>query len=226
MGLSWPAVSLQSAIADTGRTLARLSGRELRNGVHEVKELGPALRTSLLRAGLAPGRVALEETTALANWNRPTSKVDLVIYGPSGGVEAVAELKAWDIGHQLFDLAKVACLLAGGAPTGFLICVARTEGDFDRMPGGELFPAVEGEVRQHEFLDLISRHRAEWRHHVQTQRPGPTSVPSALTTTSVSAGVQLDAYPGHCMRAVEVSVCHSTYVRLTNGWPAGVSPAS
>jgi hypothetical protein len=55
-------------------------------------------------------------------------------------VELVAELKVWDIGHQLFDLAKVFGLLAAGPSAGFLVSVARQECDFDRLPSRELFP--------------------------------------------------------------------------------------
>lgn len=134
------AAMLREAIADTGRTMIRLTGREARSGVHEVKELGPALRTSLHRVPRAKLRVALGETLVMTNWNRPTSQVDLVDYALGGAVELVAELKAWDIGHELFDLAKVCCLLTNGVPAGFLVCVAKRESDFDRMLGGNCSP--------------------------------------------------------------------------------------
>src|SRR4051812_38666395 len=98
---------LREAVVDTGKTLTRLPGREVRSGVHEVKELGPSLRNALLRARPGDLHVALEEPTKMGNWNRPTSKVDVVAYELGGATAFVAELKAWDIGHQLFDLAKV-----------------------------------------------------------------------------------------------------------------------
>jgi hypothetical protein len=132
-----------------------------------------------------------------------------------------AELKAWNIGHQLFDLAKVCCLLVSGVPTGFLVCVAQREADFDWQPGGELFPAAEGEIREHPFSALIARHRAEWQRHVGKGLPEPTSVPSVVSTTSVSAGVALEAYAGHSIRAVEVAVRDPTPVPLADGSPPG-----
>jgi hypothetical protein len=144
------------------------------------------------------------------------------VYGPGGAAEVVAELKAWDIGHQLFDLAKVCCLLATGVPAGFLVCVARRERDFDRMRGGELFPAVEGEMREHDFAELIIRHRREWQRHVGKGGPEPTSVPSVVSTCSVASGVELEAYPGHSIRAVEVTVRDPLPVTLANGWPPRV----
>lgn len=202
-----------------------MPGRAVTSGVHEVKELGPALAASLARLG-ADGRVALEEPLPLAHWNRPTSKVDLVLYDRSGDLDLVAELKAWDIGHQLFDLAKVCCLLTSGAPAGFLLCVAKHAGDFDRMPGGELFPSVEGHVREHDFIDLVARRRGEWQHHVGKRRPEPASVPARVTTTSVVAGVEVEAYPGHAVRVVEVAVTDATQIRLIDGWPESVTPPS
>lgn len=224
MGLSPAAELVQTAVADTGRTLVRLPGREVSSGLHEVKELGPALRASLVRAGIAAKRVALEEPIAMTTWNRPTSKVDLVVYEPTSLVEFVAELKVWDIGHQLFDAAKACCLLATGVPAAFLICVAQRASDFGWMPGGELFPAAGGAVREHDFVDLIERHRAEWHRHIGHARPEPTSVPTVVSTISVSVGIEIDAYPGHSTRAVEVAVTDPTPVPLTNGWPEGVSP--
>jgi hypothetical protein len=123
----------------------------------------------------------------MTDLNRRTSEVDVVAYEPSGATKLVAELKAWDIGHQLFDLAKVCCLLAGGVPAGFLICVAKREGDFDRLPGGELVPADEGDVREHPFAELIARHVRRVARHVGKGLPEPTSVPSVVSTTSVSS---------------------------------------
>ena len=199
--------------------------RAVASGVHEVKELGPALAASLARLS-ADGRVELEEPLPLAHWNRPTSQVDLVLYSRSGDIDLVAELKAWDIGHQLFDLAKVSCLLMSGVRAAFLVCVARRAGDFDRVPGGELFLALGGQMREHDFIDLIARHRREWQHHVGRRRPEPTSIPMRLTTTSVVASVELEAYPGHSARAVEVAVTDATPIPLTDGWPEGVTPPS
>lgn len=201
-----------------------MPGREVTRGVHEVEELGPALAASLARLE-AGRRVALEESLPLARWNRPTSEVDLVRYGHSGEVSFVVELKAWNIGHQLFDLAKVCCLLTSGVPAGFLMCVAKRAADFDRMPGGELFAAVEGHVREHDFVDLIGQHRGEWRRHVGKGGPEPTSVPARLTTTSVVADVGLEAYPGHAARAVEVVITDATPVPLRDGWPEGTPPS-
>lgn len=92
-----------------------------------------------MRSGLPGTSVALNHSTDIVNWNRPKSQVDLVVLDAAGHLDIVAELKAWDIGHQLFDLAKVCCLLAAGARAGFLVCVAKTAADFDRLPGGEPF---------------------------------------------------------------------------------------
>jgi hypothetical protein len=210
---------------NTGTALERLPGREVRNGIHEVKELGPALRHSLVGAGLSEDAVVLGEHLQMSNWNRPTSQVDLVMYAPGRRVRSVVELKAWDIGHQLFDLAKVCCLLDAGVSGAFLICVAKQAGDFGRMPGGELFPSSEGETRKHRFTDLISRHRNEWRHHVGRGRPEPTSVPTAVSTTAIAVDIEIQAYPGHSARAVAVSVLAQAPVSLIEGWPDGIAPA-
>jgi hypothetical protein len=164
--------------------------------------------------------VALGERLEMRNWNRPKSQVDLVVRQAGKGTAFVAELKVWDIGHQLFDLAKVCCLLSRGVPSGFLVCVAKHTRDFDRLPGGELFAATEGETRTHDLVDLIHRHEHEWRCHVGRQSPEPTSVPAVVSTTAVCAGVEIKAYPGHSARAVEVSIVDPTAIPLANGWPA------
>src|SRR3954451_9482952 len=93
----------RGAVRDMARALARLPGRQPASGPHEVKELGPALRESVIRSGISPDQVNLNQAVGMANWNRPTSQVDLVVRGRTGAVEIAAELKAWDIGHQLFD---------------------------------------------------------------------------------------------------------------------------
>ncbi len=215
---------MATAVADTGRTLVRLPGRAVSSGLLEVDELGPALRASLVRGGVAAQRVALEASVAITTWNRPTSEIDLVVYKPNGPVEFAAELKVWDVGHQLFDAAKACCLLAAGMPSTFLICVVQRSSDFGRLPGGELFPPAAGLVREHDFVELIKRHRAEWQRHVGHGGPEPTSIPTKLSTRSVSVDMEIDAYPGHSLRAVEVAVTDPALIPLTNGWPEGVSP--
>lgn len=208
-----------AALQETGRTLTRLPGRSATRGLHEVREFGPALRSALVRNGMASDLVALNYAAALENWNRPTSQVDVAVIGLGGSVELAAELKAWDLGHQLFDLAKVCCLLAAGVRGGFLICAVQRACDFDRLAGGELFPASEGEVRHHDFIDLIAKHREEWHRHVGKGRPEPTSVPARVSTTALSSSVAFDAYPGHSARAVQVLVSNPSPVSLTDGWP-------
>jgi hypothetical protein len=219
-----PAATIRVALADTGRTLRRLPGREVRSGLHEVKEFGPALRSSLIRGGVAIDLVALNHAVPMANWNRPTSQIDLVVFGPRQRVDLAAELKAWDIGHQLFDLAKACCLLATGASAAFLMCVAQRASDFDRLPGGELFPAVEGESREHDFLDLIATHRPEWSRALGRGGPEPTIIPTVVTTTAVSVDVPIEAYPGHAARAVQVAITDPAPIALTDGWPQTIGP--
>jgi hypothetical protein len=90
------------------------------------------------------------------------------------------------------------------------------------MPGGELFAAQEGEVREHRFAELIDRHASEWRHHVGRGGPEPISVPAAVSTTSASAGVDLEAYPEHSIRAAQVDILDVAPLRLENGWPSRV----
>jgi hypothetical protein len=216
---SGPNAIVRAAVTDASRTLSRLPGREVRKGLHEVREFGPALRESFIRNGLPPELVALSRGVVMANWTRATSQVDLVVLGSTGSAELALELKAWDIGHQLFDLAKVCCLLAAGVHAGFLICVAERDGDFDLLPGGELFPAVEGEVRSHDFLDLIVRNEAEWLRHVGEGGPEPTAIPTAVTTSAVVGGTAIAAYPGHSMRAVRVAVTDPTPIPLEKGTP-------
>lgn len=212
------AARVGQAVVLAGAMLTRLADRKVELGVHEPRELGPALQKALVRVGME--RVSLRHKCSITNWTRPRTEVDLVVLGSADRpVELVAELKAWDIGHQLFDLAKVACLLASGVPAGFLICVARSAGDFDTHPGGVLFPAAVGETRQHTFLQLIEDYRTEWCYHVGKERPEPTAVPSAVSTTAVAAGVEVVAYPGHSMRAAEVKIVDPTPVPLIQGWP-------
>src|SRR5437764_12038667 len=116
---------VRAAVRNTSQTLTRLPGREMASGLHEVKELGPSLRDSFLRGGNEPERVVLNRAVHMANWNRATSQVDLVLLGSNDRIEIAIEMKAWDIGHQLFDLAKVCCILAAGARTAFLLCGAQ-----------------------------------------------------------------------------------------------------
>jgi len=159
----------------------------------------------------------------IAKWSRTRTQVDLVVLAPGDTTALVAELKVWDIGHQLFDLAKVCCLLAAGCTGGFLVAVAKREADFTRLPGGELFPEREGVTRSHDFLGLIARHRDEWRRHVGKRRPEPTSIPAQVTTRSVAAGIAIDAYPGHSARAVRIAITDGTPQTLVNGWPESLT---
>jgi hypothetical protein len=218
-----PTDLVRAALIDVGLTLVRLPGRKATSGLHEVKELGPGLRDSLVRVGVADSRVELNYTARMTNWNRPRSQIDVVVLESNGQVEIGLELKVWDIGHQLFDLAKLSCLLAAGAATTFLVCVAERERDFDRRPGGELFAAHKRERREHDFVELIAKHRHEWQRHVGKSGPEPTSVAMKLTTTAVSDTVAINAYPGHAARAAQVDVTDATPVPLHNGWPDAVA---
>lgn len=214
------AARVGQAVGLAGATLKRLPDRNTELGVHEPREFGPALEDALVHTGIERERVSLRHKCPIANWTRTKTEVDLVVFGTSRGpVELVAELKAWDVGHQLFDLAKVACLLTSGVPAGFLICVARSAGDFDSQPGGVLFPAEVGETRHHVLAKLIGDHALEWGHHVGRDGPEPTAVPSAVSTTAVAAGVEVVAYPGHSARAVEVRIVDTALVPLVRGWP-------
>src|SRR4051794_31878010 len=118
---------VDAALRDAGRTLSRMPGREPRSGLLEVKEFGPALAASFSRVTPSIGTVALNRKIPMADWNRPNSQVDLVVFGPDGGVTLGAELKVWDLSYQLFDLAKVCCMLQAGVRAGFLICVVQRQ---------------------------------------------------------------------------------------------------
>jgi hypothetical protein len=211
---------VDAALRETGKTLTRLPGRKPESGLLEVKEFGPALAQSLARVSSSIGAIDLNRTIPMADWNRPTSQVDLVVHGAGGGIALAAELKVWDVSHQLFDLAKVCCMLQAGIQAGFLICVAQQRADFDRQPGGELFPAEPGEARVHEFARLIAEHHDAWRHHAGLGGPEPTAVPRAVATTSVSVDIDICAYPGHVARAAQVSIVDQGRVPLVGGWPS------
>jgi hypothetical protein len=216
------ATRVKDALRDTGWRLQRVEGRLPAQGLLEEREFGPALRDSLIRTELSPELVLLNHPSAIANWTRPTTKVDLVVSSATNGApEIVAELKVWDIGHQLFDLAKLCCLLSAGATAGFLVCVAKTADDFERMPGGELFPEKVGDSRTHGFADLIETHREEWGKHVGRGAPEPTNVPHAVQTRAVAAGIDIAAYPGHSARAVLVEIRDPTPLPLAGGWKSG-----
>lgn len=177
-------------------------------GPHEVKEFGPALRESMaamLSESKHGDEVSLNREVPIADWNRPTTQVDLAVVGGSE-LKLVAELKVWDVGHQLFDVAKVCCLLAAGASAGFLLCIAKSADAFEGSPGGELFRAEAGLTHGDVFPILFQRHPAETRRHLKRSRPCPTSLPRRFSTTAVCDPVQLDAYPGHQLRAVEVRI--------------------
>ena len=99
-------------------------------------------------------------------------------------------------------------------------CVAKKAADFDVQPGGELFPATEGETRVHDFPTLIATHRHAWSAHTGKGWPEPTSLPRAAATTAVSVDVAIEAYPGHSARAVRVAVstagCITSQVEMSN----------
>ncbi len=118
----------------------------------------------------------------------------------------VAELKVWDVGHQLFDVAKVCCLLRAGARAGFLMCIAKTADAFESQAGGELFREEAGLVHGDVFPVIFRRHPTEARKHLKFNRPGPTSLPRRFSTTTVCDPVNLDAHPGHQLRVVEVRI--------------------
>lgn len=211
---------LRAALEVTGRTLERLPGRAVASGLHEVKELGPSLKAALIELGRGNDRVRLNHTRDMVRWNRPTSQVDLVCLEALPAPMFAVELKAWDVGHQLFDLAKICCLLAAGVPQGFLLCVARRDEDFESAVGRDLFPAVAGGGHALKFEELIRRHGREWSRHFGRGRPEPTAVPRAVTVRSIAVGTKIDAYPGHTARAVEVEVSDDDLVPLRDGHPA------
>jgi hypothetical protein len=177
-------------------------------GPLEVKEFGPALRdtlTAVLADVDADGEVRLGHQTQIADWNRRTTQVDLaVVHGAE--LKLVAELKVWDVGHQLFDVAKVCCLIKSGAKAGFLLCVAKSADAFESNPGGELFPDKAGMVHGDVFPILFQRHPAEARRHLKRNRPCPVSLPRRFSTTAVCDPVPLHTYPGHELRVVEVRI--------------------
>jgi hypothetical protein len=215
------ATRVKDALRDVGWTLKRLEGRSPAQGLLEERELGPASRRALINTGLPPDLVMFNHRCSIVNWTRPDTEVDLVALRATDGTpQLVAELKCWDIEYQVFDLAKICCLLAAGATAGFLVCVARVAHDFERTPGGELFPAVVGESRTHLFADLIEKHHAVWAKGVGHDGPEPTSVPRAVQTRSVAAGIEIAAYPGHSARAVLVEISDPAPLPLASGWPA------
>jgi hypothetical protein len=210
------------AVRGAGKLITCSPGRNPANGPHEIKEFGPATKSSLefvlRRAGIGDREVELNRRIPVKNFTRATTEADLVVQGPEG-LELVAELKCWDIDHQLFDLAKVSCLLNSGAAAGFLVCAAKNSSDFDRQPGGELFPVTEGETRQHDFQDLFDAHPVEWSKHVGKGSPEATEVPTKVSTTAIVTGVELDAYSGHEVRAVEVEITDPAPIELVDGKP-------
>jgi len=210
---------LRSALELTGRTLQRLPGRAVTSGLHEVKELGPSLKAVLIKLGRGNDRVRLNHTSDMVRWNRPTSQVDLVCLKAVRAPMFAVELKAWDVGHQLFDLAKICCLLAAGVPQGFLLCVAQRDEDFESAVGRDLFPAVARGGHTLKFEELIRRHEREWCRHFGRGRPEPTAVPRAVTVRSIAVGTKIEAYPGHTARAVEVEIMDENLVSLRDGRP-------
>jgi len=211
---------IAEAVARTGRDLRRMEGRTAEMGPHEVREVGPALKSAMqgALAELDTGEwsVDLNAVQAITNFSRPSTQVDLVVSSRDERWIA-AELKVWDISHQLFDLAKVCCLLAAGFTSGVLICVAKASRDFERLPGGVLFPAKAGRSAEHDFADLIATHDDVWRRHVGLGGPEPTSIPRRVRTTAIVSGVEVLAYPGHEIRAVQVEVIDETPIGLENG---------
>ncbi len=190
------------------RTAAEVFGAAAEGLKVEDEEFGPALRETLTGALADSGRggeVRLRHRAPIADWNRPTTEVDLAVV-EDGGLELVAELKVWDVGHQLFDVAKVCCLLKAGAKAGFLLCITKSPDAFERQAGGELFRAEAGLVHGDVFPILFQRHPAEARKHLKRNRPCPTSLPRRFSTTAVCDPIALGAYPGHQLRAVEVRI--------------------
>jgi hypothetical protein len=98
---------LAAALAHAAANLQRLPGREERKGLHEVNEPGPTLRTALQGIFPSGAHAKLRHRHAISDWTREDTEVDLVVLDDSGEVELSAQLKVWDIGHQLFDLAKI-----------------------------------------------------------------------------------------------------------------------
>lgn len=220
------AEAMASAARALGSSLHRESSRVPVKGPHELREFAPSLKatmvSALVEAELVDAQVVTGFRLSIADWNRGKSEVDLVVL-EEDRVEIVVELKVWDIGHQLFDLAKLCCLLSAGASTAFLLCIARRSVDFDRMPGGELFPTEPGERRCFDFEGLIEAHLSEWHRHVGHEGPEPTAVPRQVATIAITAPIPIDSYPGHELRACEVEVLDSTRLPLTRGLPGGLA---
>jgi hypothetical protein len=212
--------TVANALAHAGGHLERLEGRRPESGLLEVRELAPALRTALGVELGSNARARVDFEHPIVDWTRRTTRVDLVgLDDTLAQVELAAELKVWDIGHQLFDLVKAACLLRTGVASAFLVCVAKTRQDFDRRPGGVLFPDRTGERRTHNVAELIDAHAEEWRHHAGRGGPEPTSAPTSVVTSAVAVDVPVRAYPGHSARAVEVSIGDPAPVPFVGGWP-------
>ncbi len=163
--------------------------------------------------GLTSRQVYTDVRRPIQHWNRPCTEVDLVVEPiASPRPQIVAELKVWDIGHQLFDLIKCCCLLAAGAEAASLACIARQPGDFVRKPGGELFAEKESEKRIVDVGELLARHSLEWASHVGNDRPEPVRVPARIATRAVGAPVEIEAYPEHQLRTAQVEIVDETWL--------------
>lgn len=202
---------LAQAASQCAQSLERSNGRPMAKGPLEHQEFAPAMANALEDSFLARNE-AVEVVTDLTlsnipNWSAKSSQVDMVVRRkPDQEIILVGELKCWDIGHQIFDLLKVACLLEGGASAGFLGVIAKHRSDFATMPGGELFASNPGQRTSHDVLALLERHQPEVRKHFGCGGPEPTAAPIDIETVAIGEPLPVAAYKGHELRLCLVEI--------------------
>ena len=176
-----------------------------------------AIRDQLRASGVRD--VETERSGITAGWSPLPRGLDLFV--GSRPHRWAAEVKVWDVSHQIWDALKLAAgIAAGDVKVGYLIAAASPSA-FATQGGKELFANVTPGVC--DVRDLIAANPREWQVLLNGGRARPVVLPANIR---VHTPVDEWCWFGHRVRVARIDVLEpGRTLRLADGWPDGLRPA-
>jgi len=182
----------------------------------ELAHLVPALKRHL--DALASTDVRTELSIAVPQWLPSAGATDIVL-GATPPYQAVVEVKVYELGWCLWDLAKVASMIHGNmADAGYLIVSATTAKFAKPSEFGQVLRDSPGIVT----ADLFWTYAADWLDLLRGGAGRPVRLPARLQT-ELLVRERLHNVPGWEIRAIKVVIPPEPgEVRFASeAWPIG-----
>jgi hypothetical protein len=180
----------------------------------ERADLIPALTDALDL--LCRGDVAVEQAIPVPGWQPSPGATDIALrHGRP--FRAVIEAKVYKLDWCLWDMVKVASLVAhGSAEAGYLVVAAPTQRFATLQDMAELFQGT----TTLDTVDLFTRYERAWIDLLGGGSARPMSLPGRLRTHLI-ASHKLTALPKWELRTLRVCPLRSKEVQFVGGWPIG-----